>query len=71
MNDGILTIDGGTQSTKVAIFDLLGNEICSETVPLQELHLYGNGRAEHPDDDLWHVQDCWKNSIGMSMISSE
>lgn len=53
MNDCILTIDGGTQSTKVAIFDLLGNEICSETVPLQELHLYGNGRAEHPDDDLW------------------
>lgn len=53
MNEYILAIDGGTQSTKVAIFDLIGNEITSETVPLQELHLYGNGRAEHPDDDLW------------------
>ncbi|WP_422482194.1 FGGY-family carbohydrate kinase [Pleomorphochaeta sp. DL1XJH-081] len=53
MNKYILAIDGGTQSTKVAIFDLIGNEITSETVPLQELHLYGTGRAEHPDDDLW------------------
>lgn len=49
----LVAIDGGTQSTKVAIFDVLGNEICSETVPLQPLHLYGNSRAEHPDDDLW------------------
>jgi sugar (pentulose or hexulose) kinase len=49
----IIAIDGGTQSTKVAIFDIQGTEICSETVQLQPLHLYGNSRAEHPDDDLW------------------
>lgn len=53
MKNCILAIDGGTQSTKVAIFDLIGNELCSETVKLRELNLYGNGRAEHPDDDLW------------------
>ncbi len=49
----ILTIDGGTQSTKVAIFDFFGYELCSHTVKLRPIHLYGDERAEHPDDDLW------------------
>ena len=49
----ILTIDGGTQSTKVAIFDLFGNEVCAETVQLKPLCLSDDGRAEHPADDLW------------------
>ena len=49
----ILAIDGGTQSTKVAVFDTRGHEICSESVRLQPIHFYGNSRAEHPDDDLW------------------
>lgn len=53
MKKYILAIDGGTQSTKVVIFDLLGNEVCSHTVPLQEIVLYPDGRAEHPDDELW------------------
>lgn len=49
----ILAIDGGTQSTKVVIFDLLGRPVCSRTVPLREIELRANGVAEHPDDDLW------------------
>ncbi|WP_068084968.1 FGGY-family carbohydrate kinase [Polycladidibacter stylochi] len=49
----ILAIDGGTQSTKTAIFDLEGNEICAHTVKLRPMVLYGDSRAEHPDDDLW------------------
>lgn len=49
----IIAIDGGTQSTKVAIFDIKGNEICSHTVKLRPMDLYGDSRAEHPDDDLW------------------
>ena len=49
----ILAIDGGTQSTKVVLFDLAGVEICSHTVPLRPMELYGDSRAEHPDDDLW------------------
>lgn len=52
-NKYIIAIDGGTQSTKVAIFDIHGNEICSHTVKLRPMHLYGDSRAEHPDDDLW------------------
>lgn len=52
-NKYIIAIDGGTQSTKVAIFDILGTEICSHTVKLREIELYGDSRAEHPDDDLW------------------
>jgi len=53
MEKYIVAIDGGTQSTKVVIFDLSGNEVCSHTVPLQEIVLYPDGRAEHPSDDLW------------------
>jgi len=49
----IVAIDGGTQSTKVAIFDTAGTEICSHTVKLRPMDLYGDSRAEHPDDDLW------------------
>jgi len=49
----IVAIDGGTQSTKVSIFDTRGAEICSQSVKLRPMHLYGDTRAEHPDDDLW------------------
>ncbi len=49
----ILAIDGGTQSTKIVVFDTSGNEIFSESVKLQEIDLYGDSRAEHPGDDLW------------------
>ncbi len=49
----IVAIDGGTQSTKVAVFDTIGHEICSESVRLQPIHFYGDSRAEHPGDDLW------------------
>lgn len=52
-NEYIIAIDGGTQSTKVAIFDTLGTEICAHTVKLRPMDLYGDSRAEHPDDDLW------------------
>lgn len=49
----IVAIDGGTQSTKVALFDLRGREICSTSVKLRPMVIDGAGRAEHPDDDLW------------------
>ncbi len=71
----ILAIDGGTQSTKVVIFDFSGNEICSEAVKLQEIHLYGDNRAEHPGDDLWDSlkQACKvllsKNNIDKNAIA--
>lgn len=52
-NKYILAIDGGSQSTKVAIFDLRGTQVCFHSEKLKALHLYGNSRAEHPDDDLW------------------
>lgn len=49
----IIAIDGGTQSTKVSMFDIEGMEICSHTIKLRPMRLYGNSRAEHPDDDIW------------------
>lgn len=52
-NQYIIAIDGGTQSTKVAMFDVHGTEICAHTVKLREIELYGDERAEHPEDDLW------------------
>lgn len=53
MDRYILAIDGGTQSTKVAIFGLRGTEVCSHTVALKPLVISSGGKAEHPDDELW------------------
>ncbi|MBT8115565.1 MAG: sugar kinase [Arenicella sp.] len=47
-------LDGGTQSTKVFIFDLQGNIVCQARQELQPLNMPEHGVAEHPDDDLWH-----------------
>ncbi|MGL5955227.1 MAG: FGGY-family carbohydrate kinase [Brevinema sp.] len=49
----IIGIDGGTQSTKVSIFDTDGNLICEGKKSLQSLYCPKPGIAEHPDDDLW------------------
>jgi sugar (pentulose or hexulose) kinase len=49
----IIGIDGGTQSSKVSIFDLSGTVVCQATVELQPIHMPSPGIAEHPDDDLW------------------
>ena len=49
----IAAIDGGTQSTKVSLFDTQGHIVCTHSVALREIHLYGQSRAEHPDDDVW------------------
>ena len=56
----ILAVDGGSQSTKVTIFDLLGHELCYAGVPLKPMFLAKPGVVEHPGDDLWDslVQAC-------------
>lgn len=53
MSKYILGIDQGTQSTKVTIFDTQGHKIVSHTEQLREIELGENGKAIHPDDDLW------------------
>jgi sugar (pentulose or hexulose) kinase len=49
----VIGIDAGTQSSKVSIFDLEGNRICSASKQLRDLNMPKPGIAEHPDDDLW------------------
>jgi len=49
----LVGIDGGTQSTKVIVFDVFGNIITQAKVALQALHQPEHGIAEHPSDDLW------------------
>ncbi len=49
----VLGIDGGSQSTKVSIFDAQGQILASASQALQPLNHFKDGRAEHPDDDLW------------------
>ena len=46
-------VDSGTQSTKVAIFDLMGRTVAESRVPLRPADLAPGGVVEHPDDDLW------------------
>ena len=49
----ILAIDGGTQSTKVLIFDFQGNVVAQGRQKLRPMEAPQTGWAEHPDDDLW------------------
>jgi sugar (pentulose or hexulose) kinase len=49
----IIGLDGGTQSSKVVIFDLEGNVVCQGKKDLQPMHMPKSGVAEHPGDDLW------------------
>ncbi len=49
----LVGIDGGTQSTKVSIFDVKGNIICEERTLLSPLYSPDADTAEHPGDDLW------------------
>lgn len=45
--------DGGSQSTKVSIFDEKGQVVCSASEPLKPMINRNLGWVEHPDDDLW------------------
>lgn len=49
----IIGVDGGTQSSKVLIFDLKGNIICQGKENLRPMSMPEPGVVEHPDDDLW------------------
>ena len=49
----IIGVDGGSQSTKVVIFDLEGNIVCQGRRNLKPMHLPAPGVVEHPGDDLW------------------
>jgi sugar (pentulose or hexulose) kinase len=49
----LIGIDNGTQSTKVVIYDLLGNVVCEGRRTLLPMEHPEPGHAVHPDDDLW------------------
>ncbi|WP_427008587.1 FGGY-family carbohydrate kinase [Pseudarthrobacter sp. H2] len=49
----IIGIDGGSQSSKVVIFDTDGRVVCEATQPLVPMYTPQPGVAEHPDDDLY------------------
>lgn len=49
----IVGVDGGSQSTKVVIYDLNGQIISEGKQPLKPMSMPRPGIVEHPDDDLW------------------
>lgn len=49
----IVGIDGGSQSTKIVIFDLEGNVVGEGKRELRPMTLKDGGIVEHPGDDLW------------------
>jgi sugar (pentulose or hexulose) kinase len=49
----LIGVDGGSQSTKVSIFDEAGRVVSQGVEPLKPLSLPREGVAEHPGDDLW------------------
>ena len=65
----LMGIDSGSQSTKVGIFDLQGNEICYGSAPLKSTETPAPGVVYHPDDDLWDslvraMDNCLENFTG-------
>ncbi|GGD10361.1 FGGY-family carbohydrate kinase [Pontibacillus salipaludis] len=65
----IMGIDSGSQSTKVVIFDLEGNEMAYGSCALRETLSPEPDVVIHPDDDLWDslyhaVQQCLDNFEG-------
>lgn len=56
-----ISIDNGSQSTKVYIINQNGKVIHSEIKPLQPMIFRKTGYVEHPDDDLWDsIKDALK-----------
>ena len=49
----ILSIDGGTQSTKVSFYTSQGECVASARDALKPIEFSDNGQAVHPQDDLW------------------
>lgn len=49
----IIGVDGGSQSSKVAVYDLEGNVVCEGRQALRPVDRPRNGMVEHPEDDLW------------------
>jgi sugar (pentulose or hexulose) kinase len=49
----IIGVDGGSQSSKVVVFDLEGTIVCEGRQVLRPMSRPRNGIVEHPDDDLW------------------
>jgi sugar (pentulose or hexulose) kinase len=49
----LIGVDGGSQSTKVLIFDREGRVVSEGVEPLRPLLLPREGVAQHPGDDLW------------------
>ncbi|MGC4154934.1 MAG: FGGY-family carbohydrate kinase [Propionicimonas sp.] len=49
----LIGIDGGTQSTKVIVYDTAGRIVAEASQPLRPMDMPVRGVAEHPEDDLW------------------
>ena len=49
----LIGIDGGTQSSKVVVYDLEGHVVCEGRRTLLPMEHPEPGLAVHPDDDLW------------------
>ncbi len=53
MANYIVGIDGGSQSSKVSIFDTLGHVVCTASQRLRPVDTPEPGVVEHPGDDLY------------------
>jgi len=49
----LIGVDGGTQSSKVVVYDPAGNVVCQGRQVLRPMSRPRPGVAVHPDDDLW------------------
>ena len=66
----IIGIDGGSQSTKIAIYDLQGSIVSKSVEPLRPTHLAPQGVVEHSDDDLWDTL-CAASTRAMAALEGD
>ncbi|MGY0398671.1 MAG: FGGY-family carbohydrate kinase [Ostreibacterium sp.] len=62
----LISIDAGSQSAKVSIFDTQGHVVSSASERLSAMHLAEGGIVEHPNDDIWQaiISACQKAMQG-------
>lgn len=64
MSRYVMGIDNGSQSTKVAIYDVEGTEVAFGSFQLRDTLSPEPGVVIHPDDDLWgSVYEAMKNCL--------
>lgn len=69
-NSFVISIDSGTQSTRVAIFDQKGNRLATGSAPHPAMHMPRKGWFEHGRGDSWNAL-CEASAKALAQFSED